>query len=360
MPVKVEREDQLGALQREGRLREINYNPVESAARLARAEPFLDSVAGDLGLRSGGQEDKMRHAQTIDAWKHLKRTGVRPFTVVNCMPWSIEVTCGVFRHFVKKADTRKGEEFHAKTFGIHDCRTDQRDLGDGKVSPMILLPIEIAGEFMDKYVGKEGELDEDDEGNKINNKPGGAFCYEGDVNDPPANFGELVAEAKQRMADWFWNQYKAGEGAWERYKHDPIHITERMKDAAHFLFNVGRIPSLPDWIAATRADSGVKDCPNCANQIKKKAKQCSHCFAVLNDDGSFERQGGAGIVRPATPEPPPTPPESRIDRSLLTHEPEASDPTAGKSDMDVLNTPDDQLPAPKAARPNKPPVAKKD
>lgn len=343
-----QKEDQLGALRETGVLqRDVpGWDPSVAQGRVDRQTPFHEQLSPATSGGKGGIEDRVRDGMVRRVWQGLSKTGVTPITVVNLMPWQVDIVCGVFPHFVKRADWKKGEDFHMKTFHVNDVRVDMADMGDGKYAPSPLLPVDIADEFLRKYVGADGELDEDENGTRVSNKPGGMFVFVGTEQQIPKDFAEQMAAAHARLESWFWSQFKLGTANWERYKHDPMQITERYKDAAKYLFKNNLIDALPEWAAMGKGETGIKTCPNCAEPIKKAAKQCRFCGAVLDADSTgFSRAGGP--MPKVEPEPEPQPRQA-------SHAPVSSEPSAGLSDKAILDLPDDQVPDPSPARPNKP------
>lgn len=258
------------------------------AGLIEKGEDFLESMGmkfaeGSNQLVSAGNEARERHRRVMEKWNHLRKVGYEVVTIVNCLPWQIEVDICGKRYELRGADLNKKEMFYAKT--IKFPVMDMCDMGDGKYAPEPILPVEIAMEFERKYAtsGESEEADRD--------KPGGVFFYKGSDSQPPVEMVSLVEKAQEQMDAWMRLQFNAANDSWFRFNKQTRFISDRMRDAADYIHKKYGEP-LPEWRSLIRnAVKGTKACPNCAEDIKAAAQQCRFCGAVLKADGGFERTG---------------------------------------------------------------------
>lgn len=266
-------ENQLGAL----------LSPEQIAARTKANESFLESinlqfVEGRGLLTKGGDSDRQRDRMVKERWDQLYRVGWEQATVINCLPWALEIhtTFGYFR--IPAPDKKKNEAFH--TFQIRVPSIDMRDLGEAKYVPEVVMPIEIAQEFEKKYKEEGGVI---------------VFRTPRD-RDLPENVGELLQAAQERMTAWYKHKFQDGQKEWARSRQNPQYIDDRHRDAARFLFEKSLIAQLPDWISTTRDEATQKECPACGEIVKKTAKICVHCRFHIDPDFVNSNRERLGIA----------------------------------------------------------------
>lgn len=246
------------------------------AARDAASKQFMDAFEMKYepgkGVITGGESSMQRHRLASEKWQHLYKLGWENAIVINCLPWALEIHTNYGYYRIPAPDKKKGEALH--TYEIRVPAMSMRDMGDANYIPEPVMPIEIAQEFERKYR---------DEGGVIAMK-----CPAVLTPEFQAEVGKRVAEAHEKMNAWYKNQFLQGQRNWSQFNKNPFHISDRMRDAARFLYETGGINELPDWVSVTREESVHSECPACAEVVRKAAKVCKHCGFKI--DAEFVKQ----------------------------------------------------------------------
>ncbi|MGH9475442.1 MAG: hypothetical protein ACRD1C_03815 [Terriglobales bacterium] len=196
--------------------------------------------------------DRIRDRLVREEHQRLVRQGWEVATVCSLLPFPLTVNLGELGTIQVPAAT---PEEPVQRLVINRYRLSMRDLGDGRFTPVSVLPRELAQEVNREFAAT-----------------GGVFVFNGE--DIPAD--ATIAEARERMFAWFRRTYQQAVDSWGRY-HQHSMLTDRMRDAAHALFRTGEIAALPEWISITRAQADRRDCTMCGESIKVNAKICHFC-----------------------------------------------------------------------------------
>lgn len=176
-------------------------------------------------------------------------------TVANLHPFALMVNLGELGVLDVPAATMDGPG----RLAIDHYRLSMRDLGDGRFTPVGVLPRELAHEVEREYAAI-----------------GGVFSYAG-TGEPSA---EKLGQARAAQRVWWQKEYQKAVDSWSRY-HQHKMLTDRQRDAARELFKLGEIAALPEWVTVTRQQSERLECPHCGESIKRIAKVCHFCRSRL-------------------------------------------------------------------------------
>jgi hypothetical protein len=302
----------------------VHISPATVAARHAENQDFIDRFGYQFregrGLTPVTDADKQRDRLVKENWDRLLKVGWDTATVVNCMPWPVAVRMGFVANYIEVRPPAKGEMYHKHTLEVPFV--DQRDLGDGKYMPSPVMPVEVAQEFERQY---ENE--------------GGVFFFRGKDIDP-ALLAQLLDAAFKKMTGFMMHLHETALSNWQRFNHDPRQITDRMRDAARWLYERGHIDKLPEYVTATKAESLHSQCPACMETIRKGANVCRYCGFKINPDFAAQNAGRFDRTAPVVESP-----------AAADAAPEATKPVIDEIDLSANEGDDlDEVPEPPKAK----------
>jgi hypothetical protein len=220
--------------------------------------------ARDLQFESVLESMLMRHA----------RTGIQHATVINFLPLPLVVNSPMDELRVR-IDACVGRDLDYTAHTWDHCAIQVKYLGDGVNTPWEHLPIDLAQAFENEYYAM-----------------GGVIAITGDATpenlEKPEN-AEKINACLERMYVWMMSKIIEANGFWNSPNHmAAAAIVEVHRVCATRMFDIGKIPQLPEWIQPVTEQSAIEArCPFCGIIPAVGAVICVTCNEVLDPVAAF-------------------------------------------------------------------------
>jgi hypothetical protein len=224
-----------------------------------------------------GVRRMQRKRANLDAL--MSRLKPRPWTVVNLMPFPLNVNGVLHSHLAGKDNNQVpacpvGESYAFRV--ISDVLYSIKDEGAGmdnldNYNPEPWDPSLLAKDFEHEFVTRMG--------------CGGVFAYEG--GEEPKNCGKMadVEKARKERNQWLLRKVQEAEAEWsDTSGAGRKNITELHRKAAEVLLHEKVLKNQPAWLLATNADAEktAQLCPGCGEASEPGAAICKHCRYVFD------------------------------------------------------------------------------
>lgn len=237
----------------------------------------------DPGRAPGRLQDK-RFEQATEAMRNRHAdTGVRAATVVNLLPVPLVVNSPMTDMQVRIPACNRGDGFTSHTW--EKPAIEVLYVGEGVNMPYDFMPLSIARAYEREYKDF-----------------GGVFVLHGYPDEDTLARPEVREQFKvatTRMHTWMLRKVEEANGMWNTLNHvGQAGIGDIHRECAHTLFDLGMIPSLPQWIQSVRSpDQVAKACVNCGTVPNLGAAVCIACKYVIDPAaayraGSIDEQSG--------------------------------------------------------------------
>jgi|GEM_PF-4077790 len=238
-----------------------DYDPGKAAGR-AR-DPEFETVL---------QSMKARHA----------KTGIQPACVINMLPLALVVNSPMHSIGGVRVPPCLGSHLDFTAHVWRECAIEVRYIGEGVNQPWDFLPIQLAEAFESEYYST-----------------GGVIALVGEPTEEnlskPEN-AQKIADCLERMYVWMMGKIVEANGFWNSPNHGAAAaIVEVHRVCATRMFEIGKIPALPDWIQAVREASQIEaKCPTCGVIPEAGAVKCVTCNEILDVVAAWDN--GNGII----------------------------------------------------------------
>jgi len=247
----------------------------DESGRVIRGKAFDEIFTGNNATEA---TRRLLRSQNEEG-KKLNRIGWSPVTIVNLMPFPLEVNGVIHRRYDLKVPPAPLEPKH-KDVPAYSMRTldrlywDSKDLGTGmddvdNFQAVPWTPVELAEDFTREY-------------NDIQ-KCGGVFFYEGaNVPESTSVLREMLKKAAEARNTWCLAKVQEAD---LEYTNESTHknITEIHRGAWRILHQVGIVKEeqKPGWLRAVHKSAGQTPelCPGCDKP--KAGIICVNCHNVF-------------------------------------------------------------------------------
>lgn len=229
-----------------------------------------------------GVRRMQRKRQNFDAM--MARLKPRPWTVVNLMPFPLNVNGVLHSHLIGKDGNQVpacpvGKSYEHRV--ITDVLYSIKDEGAGmdnldNYNPEPWDPSQLAHDYVREFVTRMG--------------CGGVIIYEGDELPEKCGQTENVEKARKNRNQWLLRKVQEGEAEWsDTSGKGRKNITELHRKAAEVLLHDKVLKHQPAWLLATHdIDQAPTPCPGCGEAPDKNAAVCRHCNYVYNPLKAYE------------------------------------------------------------------------
>lgn len=223
-----------------------------------------------------GVRRMQRKRQNFDSM--MARLKPRPWTVVNLMPFPLNVNGVLHSHLLGKDGNQVpacpvGKSYEHRV--ITDVLYSIKDEGAGmdnldNYNPEPWDPSQLAHDYVREFVTRMG--------------CGGVFIYEGDQE--PKDCGKMadVEKARRDRNQWLLRKVQEAEAEWsDTSGKGRKNITELHRKAAEVLLHDKVLKHQPAWLLATHEiDKAPTPCPGCGEIADKNAAVCKHCRYIYD------------------------------------------------------------------------------
>ena len=234
----------------------------------------FDKVFSSQGY---GEGVRRMHQKRNEMAALMARLNPKPWSVINMMPFPLNVN-GVLHSHLAKPDGTQVPECGVGSpyvhFVIKDVQYSIKDEGAGmdnldNYTPTAWDPSILAQDYANEFLTKMG--------------CGGVIIYEGD--QPPESIPGLkhkMEEARKERNRWLLRKAQEAEVDWgDSSGRGRKNITELHRKAAEILLHEKILKQQPAWLLAT-SDAAPDPCPGCGEISDKKASICKNCRYVYN------------------------------------------------------------------------------
>lgn len=225
-----------------------------------------------------GEGVRRMHRKRNNLEQLMARIKPRPWTVVNLMPFPLNVN-GVLHSHLMRSDGNQvpaclpGEDF--AHIVISEVLYSIKDEGAGmdnldNYNPEPWDPAILAGDYQHEFVTRMG--------------CGGVVIYEGDQKPDECGQRDAVEKARKARNQWLLRKVQEAEAEWsDSSGRGRKNITELHRKAAEVLLHDKVLKHQPAWLLATHeVGKAPQPCPGCGEVAEKNAAICKHCNYVYD------------------------------------------------------------------------------
>jgi hypothetical protein len=270
----------------------VDYNSVEgqrelSSGKTAQAQGISGRhtvthqgqtvVFGDYdpGKAAGRARDPEFETVLVSMKARHAKTGIQPACVINMLPLALVVNSPMHSIGGVRVPPCLGAHLDFTAHVWHECSIEVRYIGEGVNQPWDFLPIQLAEAFEMEYYAT-----------------GGVVALIGEPTEEnmrkPEN-AQKIADCLERMYVWMMGKIVEANGFWNSPNHGAAAaIVEVHRVCATRMFEIGKIPQLPEWIQPVTEQSAIDaKCPTCGVIPATEAVKCVSCNEILDPGTAF-------------------------------------------------------------------------
>jgi|SRR5579864_218719 len=226
-----------------------------------------------------GEGVRRMHQKRNETAALMARLNPKPWSVINMMPFPLNVNGVLHSHLAKPDGTQVPECAVGSPyvhFVIKEVQYSIKDEGAGmdnldNYTPMVWDPSILAQDYTNEFLTKMG--------------CGGVIIYEGDhAPDTTPGLRHKLEEARKARNRWLLRKVQEAEADWgDSSGRGRKNITDLHRKAAEILLHEKILKQQPAWLlAASESGQAPDPCPGCGEVSDRKASICKNCRYVYN------------------------------------------------------------------------------
>jgi hypothetical protein len=229
----------------------------------------------DPGKAAGRPQDPEFEKVLVSIRMRHSKTGIQPATVINMLPIPLVVNSPMHTIGGVRIPACSGQniDFTAHTWTEADIVV--RYIGEGINQPWDYLPIQLAEAFENEYYNFGGVV-------AITGLPT-------EENLRSEDNARKINDCLERMYAWMMSKIVEANGFWNSPSHSAAAaIVDVHRVCATRMFEIGKIPALPEWIQPVREQAAIDaKCPTCGTIPETGAVKCVTCNEILDPVRAF-------------------------------------------------------------------------
>jgi len=225
-----------------------------------------------------GEGVRRMHQKRNETAALMARVSPRPWSVINMMPFPLNVNGVLHSHLAKPDGTQVPECAVGSPyvhFVIKDVQYSIKDEGAGmdnldNYTPTAWDPSILAQDYANEFLTRMG--------------CGGVIIYEGDEKpESTPGLRHKLAEARKERNRWLLRKVQEAEADWgDSSGRGRKNITDLHRKAAEILLHEKILKQQPAWLLAASSEATPDPCPGCGEIADRKASICKNCRYVYN------------------------------------------------------------------------------
>lgn len=263
--------------QRELSSERLSYAQQVTSARHSVTYQGKTVVFGEIdpGKAAGRARDTEFETVLVSMKARHAKTGISPACVINMLPVALVVNSPMRVIGGVRIPACLGDHLDFTAHVWQEPAIEVRYIGEGINQPWDFLPIQLAEAFENEYYASGGVV-------ALVGMP-----TEENLNKPEN--AQKIADCLERMYVWMMGKIIEANGFWNSPNHGAAAaIVDVHRVCAQRMFEIGKIPALPEWIQPVREQSAIEaKCPTCSTIPESGAVKCVVCNEILDPVRAF-------------------------------------------------------------------------